>query len=93
MLFIYKLASMTMFQQPDRITMVYGGSGEVRRSRRSRPQITVHRADLSIVKHQVLAGGGHSRARRRPALCQRRASCVDFDCRPQGCTRDKERPT
>ena len=28
MLFIYKLASMTMFQQPDRITMVYGGSGK-----------------------------------------------------------------
>ena len=37
MLFIYKLASMTMFQQPDRITMVYGGSGEVRRVRLNEP--------------------------------------------------------
>src|SRR5215471_11299034 len=37
MLFIYKLASMTMFQKPDRITMVYGGSGEVRRVRLNEP--------------------------------------------------------
>jgi hypothetical protein len=33
MLFIYKLASMTMIQQPDRIIMVYGGNSEVRRVR------------------------------------------------------------
>ena len=33
MLFVYKLAGMTMFQQPDRVTMLYGGGGEVRRVR------------------------------------------------------------
>src|ERR1700757_1070319 len=33
MLFVYKLAAMQMIQQPDRITMVYGGGGEVRRVR------------------------------------------------------------
>jgi hypothetical protein len=33
MLFVYKLAVVQMIQQPDRIIMVYGGSGEVRRVR------------------------------------------------------------
>jgi hypothetical protein len=42
MLFIYKLASMTMFQQPDRIVMVYGGNSEVRRVRLNEP----HRSPL-----------------------------------------------
>jgi hypothetical protein len=37
MLFVYKLAAMQMIQQPDRIVMVYGGGGEVRRVRLNEP--------------------------------------------------------
>jgi hypothetical protein len=42
MLFIYKLATMRMFQQPDQIVMVYGGSGEIRLVRLNEP----HRSPL-----------------------------------------------
>jgi hypothetical protein len=37
MLFVYKLASMTMIQQLDRIIMLYGGNSEVRRVRLNAP--------------------------------------------------------